>query len=35
MRRDYLKETNKRTFQKIFFFSSLVTKTLNNLAEKI
>ena len=35
MRRDYLKETNKGTFQKIVFFSSLATKTLNNFAEKI
>ena len=35
MKKDYLKESNKSIFQELPFFSSLVDKTLYNLAEKI
>ena len=35
MKKDYLKESNKSIFQELPFFSSLIDKTLYNLAEKI
>ena len=35
MKKDYLKQSNKKIFQQIRFFKNFMNKTLYNLAEKI